>query len=260
MTRCEATRRSRLSPACPARWPRCACRSASWRLRRSPPAAATSPPAKTAADTSPPDSAAGPEPAAARQGARLAHGERRAHLGRDRQGLRHQRARRLLRLRLGERARPTTRSVLDQVATCFTTGPLKGRTLKLVGHADPRGGSDYNMTLGQSRADAVADYIIGQGHGQGEDRLDVARRDGRDRHRRAELGARPSRRRDARPMTLAHVDDAPRRPRRRRAARGADGQARPRRPAPARGVAREDHDRPARRAARCWCGSSRCSS
>ena len=53
--------------------------------------------------------------------------------------------------------------VLDQVATCFSTGPLKGRTLKLVGHADPRGSSDYNMTLGQSRADAVAGYIIGKG-------------------------------------------------------------------------------------------------
>ena len=53
--------------------------------------------------------------------------------------------------------------VLGQVATCFSTGPLKGRTLKLVGHADPRGGSDYNTTLGQSRADAVAQYILGKG-------------------------------------------------------------------------------------------------
>ena len=53
--------------------------------------------------------------------------------------------------------------VLDQVATCFSSGPLKGRQLKLVGHADPRGSSDYNMTLGQSRADAVAGYIIGKG-------------------------------------------------------------------------------------------------
>jgi len=53
--------------------------------------------------------------------------------------------------------------VLDQVASCFSTGPLKGRQLKLVGHADPRGSSDYNMTLGQSRADAVAGYIIGKG-------------------------------------------------------------------------------------------------
>jgi peptidoglycan-associated lipoprotein len=53
--------------------------------------------------------------------------------------------------------------VLDQVATCFSTGPLKGRTLKLVGHADPRGSSDYNVALGQKRADSVAGYILGKG-------------------------------------------------------------------------------------------------
>ena len=53
--------------------------------------------------------------------------------------------------------------VLVEVVTCFTTGPLKGRTLKLVGHADPRGDSDYNMTLGQSRADSVAGYMRSKG-------------------------------------------------------------------------------------------------
>jgi peptidoglycan-associated lipoprotein len=51
---------------------------------------------------------------------------------------------------------------LDQVATCFTSGPLKGKTVRLVGHADPRGTSDYNMTLGQSRADAVQKYLAGK--------------------------------------------------------------------------------------------------
>jgi peptidoglycan-associated lipoprotein len=53
--------------------------------------------------------------------------------------------------------------VLQQVVTCFSSGPLKGRTLKLVGHADPRGDSDYNMTLGQSRADSVAGYMRSKG-------------------------------------------------------------------------------------------------
>ena len=48
---------------------------------------------------------------------------------------------------------------LDQVAVCFTRGPMMGRTLRLVGHADPRGTADYNMTLGQARADAVAAYL-----------------------------------------------------------------------------------------------------
>jgi len=51
------------------------------------------------------------------------------------------------------------RTPLDQVVKCFTTGPLKGRIVKLVGRADPRGESDYNMTLGQSRADAVGSYL-----------------------------------------------------------------------------------------------------
>lgn len=53
--------------------------------------------------------------------------------------------------------------VLDLVVTCFTTGPLKGRTMRLVGHADPRGSSDYNVTLGQSRADAVKGYMVDHG-------------------------------------------------------------------------------------------------
>lgn len=53
--------------------------------------------------------------------------------------------------------------VLGQLVSCFTTGPLTGRTMKLVGHADPRGSSDYNMTLGQSRADAVGGYMTGKG-------------------------------------------------------------------------------------------------
>src|SRR5580700_5163836 len=59
--------------------------------------------------------------------------------------------------------RPEDSKVLQQVVTCFTGGPLKGRTLKLVGHADPRGDSDYNMTLGQSRADSVAGYMRSKG-------------------------------------------------------------------------------------------------
>jgi outer membrane protein OmpA-like peptidoglycan-associated protein len=48
---------------------------------------------------------------------------------------------------------------LDLVAKCFTNGPLAGRAVKLVGRADARGSSDYNLTLGQSRADAVGTYL-----------------------------------------------------------------------------------------------------
>lgn len=52
---------------------------------------------------------------------------------------------------------------LDKVATCFTRGPMAGHRLQLVGHADPRGTSEYNMTLGQSRADGVAAYLSARG-------------------------------------------------------------------------------------------------
>lgn len=54
-------------------------------------------------------------------------------------------------------------SPLDAVANCFTHGPMAGRNLRLIGHADPRGAAEYNMTLGQSRADAVASYLSGHG-------------------------------------------------------------------------------------------------
>jgi peptidoglycan-associated lipoprotein len=49
--------------------------------------------------------------------------------------------------------------VLEQVATCLTTGPLKGRTVKLIGRADPRGTAGYNMALGANRAHQVSDFL-----------------------------------------------------------------------------------------------------
>jgi peptidoglycan-associated lipoprotein len=48
---------------------------------------------------------------------------------------------------------------LQQIATCVTTGPLKGRALQLVGRADARGEAEYNMGLGEHRADAVRKYL-----------------------------------------------------------------------------------------------------
>ncbi len=52
---------------------------------------------------------------------------------------------------------------LGELASCFTQGPLAGRHMLLVGHADPRGPADYNMTLGQARADSVAAYLRAHG-------------------------------------------------------------------------------------------------
>ncbi len=55
------------------------------------------------------------------------------------------------------------RNVLHQIATCVTTGPLKGRQLHLVGRADPRGEQEYNMALGGSRANTVKAYLTQDG-------------------------------------------------------------------------------------------------
>jgi peptidoglycan-associated lipoprotein len=59
--------------------------------------------------------------------------------------------------------RPQDKAVLTKLATCFMTGPLKGRSMRLVGHADPRGDEEYNMVLGGRRADNVKAAIADAG-------------------------------------------------------------------------------------------------
>jgi outer membrane protein OmpA-like peptidoglycan-associated protein len=49
--------------------------------------------------------------------------------------------------------------LLDEVATCFETGPLAGRSLTLTGRADPRGTEEYNLSLGDRRATGVQRYL-----------------------------------------------------------------------------------------------------
>lgn len=61
--------------------------------------------------------------------------------------------------------RPGDIAILDKIAECFLRGPLTGRNMKLVGHADPRGDNDYNLALGQRRGDAVKGYFTGHGLG-----------------------------------------------------------------------------------------------
>lgn len=58
---------------------------------------------------------------------------------------------------------PEDRAVLDQVAICLTTGPLRGHGLQLIGRADPRGTEEYNLGLGQRRAQMVDDYLTRSG-------------------------------------------------------------------------------------------------
>jgi peptidoglycan-associated lipoprotein len=54
---------------------------------------------------------------------------------------------------------PGERNVLEAVAKCLTTGPLKGRSVQLVGRADPRGNNEYNMGLGARRAHTSKEFL-----------------------------------------------------------------------------------------------------
>jgi peptidoglycan-associated lipoprotein len=59
--------------------------------------------------------------------------------------------------------RPEDKAILTKLATCFMTGPLKGRQMRLVGHADNRGDEEYNMALGNRRADNIKSAIVDAG-------------------------------------------------------------------------------------------------
>jgi len=51
------------------------------------------------------------------------------------------------------------RVMLASVARCLAEGPLRGKGLTLVGRADARGENEYNMSLGEVRADSVRKYL-----------------------------------------------------------------------------------------------------
>jgi len=55
---------------------------------------------------------------------------------------------------------PTARSRLDSVTDCYTSG---SHTVRLTGHADERGTTDYNVALGQRRAETVRDHLMRAG-------------------------------------------------------------------------------------------------
>lgn len=65
-----------------------------------------------------------------------------------------------------EELHPEDRAVLDQLATCLMTGALKGKSVSLVGRADPRGTEEYNLGLGSRRASSVGAYLERLGVGQ----------------------------------------------------------------------------------------------
>ena len=59
--------------------------------------------------------------------------------------------------------RPEDKAIFKKLADCFGTGALKGREMRLVGHADPRGEEEYNVVLGGRRADNVKSSIATAG-------------------------------------------------------------------------------------------------
>ena len=54
---------------------------------------------------------------------------------------------------------PADHEVLGKIGHCVSTGPLEGRSIKLVGRADPRGTKEYNMALAVRRANSVAAFF-----------------------------------------------------------------------------------------------------
>ncbi len=59
--------------------------------------------------------------------------------------------------------KPRGENILNDVATCLTDGPLRGRNITIVGRADPRGSQEHNEELGVSRASATRAYLMDRG-------------------------------------------------------------------------------------------------
>ncbi len=57
---------------------------------------------------------------------------------------------------------------MNLLAACLSKGALKGRNIRIVGHADARGTDKYNHTLSQSRADSVAKFLVQNGVDKGK--------------------------------------------------------------------------------------------
>jgi peptidoglycan-associated lipoprotein len=54
-------------------------------------------------------------------------------------------------------------TALEALARCFVSGPLKGKSMRLIGHADPRGETGLNFGLGQRRSGSVAEFLQKKG-------------------------------------------------------------------------------------------------
>ena len=57
--------------------------------------------------------------------------------------------------------KPNQRAKLDEVASCMADP--QAAPLQLAGHADERGTEEYNLALGERRADAAKKYLTSKG-------------------------------------------------------------------------------------------------
>jgi peptidoglycan-associated lipoprotein len=59
--------------------------------------------------------------------------------------------------------RADSRATLERLASCVLKGTLKGGEVLLTGHCDSRGEQEFNMSLGDNRAQAVRLFLVGLG-------------------------------------------------------------------------------------------------
>jgi peptidoglycan-associated lipoprotein len=69
-------------------------------------------------------------------------------------------------------AREVDQPTMKVLAECMISGPLKGKTIKLIGHTDPRGTPDYNEKLGLERAERVRHHLLKHGVEAGRVQVD----------------------------------------------------------------------------------------
>lgn len=54
---------------------------------------------------------------------------------------------------------PDAKQILDKVGRALKSDQLSSFNFSIEGHADPRGGEDFNLRLSQARAESVAEYL-----------------------------------------------------------------------------------------------------
>lgn len=61
------------------------------------------------------------------------------------------------------RVRDESQQALGNLAQALQSSELASARFAVEGHTDAKGRADYNLKLSQQRADAVRDYLVGQG-------------------------------------------------------------------------------------------------